>query len=379
MSDIREWDSVAINNSDPSPNGYPEGMLPGGVNDSDRETMAAVRRKWQDADWFDWGHTITYVSATQFSIPSDVTAIYHIDRRVRAVMPIAGTVYGRITAVEFVTNTTVTVLWDSGQLALESGIQVSVGVQIANAASTSLPMYWIQNTFGLLNPDILCYQDKNAVDIDGGDIAKEVVLESLPNVQNQVANPTHTELNTLVGLDTGQTLEARLQALEAQTPIGTMQPWPSDNVASLGGTWLVCDGSAVSQTTYATLFALIGTTFGDPGGGNFNLPDLRGRTVFGRDVGNATGRLDGGRVGGVGGLDSSAVGNVGGEQEHIQTEDELAPHAHSITAFDTLGGQPPTGGAVNQDFPSTTGSTGGGLAMNNVPPGLVMNWVIKAL
>jgi microcystin-dependent protein len=41
--------------------------------------------------------------------------------------------------------------------------------------------------------------------------------------------------------------------------------------------WLPCDGSAVSRTTYALLFAAIGTTYG-PGDGSttFTVPDLRG-------------------------------------------------------------------------------------------------------
>lgn len=38
--------------------------------------------------------------------------------------------------------------------------------------------------------------------------------------------------------------------------------------------WLVCDGSAVSRTTYAKLFAVIGTTYGaGDGNSTFNLPD----------------------------------------------------------------------------------------------------------
>ena len=45
--------------------------------------------------------------------------------------------------------------------------------------------------------------------------------------------------------------------------------------------WLVCDGAAYSQTTYAALYGVIGTTFGDPGGGDFNVPDLRGRAPLG--------------------------------------------------------------------------------------------------
>jgi len=46
--------------------------------------------------------------------------------------------------------------------------------------------------------------------------------------------------------------------------------------------WLVCDGSAVSRTTYTDLFSVIGTTFGEGDGlTTFNLPDLINKAVFG--------------------------------------------------------------------------------------------------
>lgn len=46
--------------------------------------------------------------------------------------------------------------------------------------------------------------------------------------------------------------------------------------------FLVCDGTAVSRTTYATLFAAIGTTWGvGDGATTFNLPDLRRRATIG--------------------------------------------------------------------------------------------------
>ena len=46
--------------------------------------------------------------------------------------------------------------------------------------------------------------------------------------------------------------------------------------------WLMCDGSAVSRTTYAKLFSVIGTTYGTGDGSTtFNLPDLRGRMPLG--------------------------------------------------------------------------------------------------
>ena len=53
--------------------------------------------------------------------------------------------------------------------------------------------------------------------------------------------------------------------------------------------WLECDGSAVSRTTYADLFAVIGTSFGvGDASTTFNLPDLRGEFIRGWDNGKGT-------------------------------------------------------------------------------------------
>lgn len=76
--------------------------------------------------------------------------------------------------------------------------------------------------------------------------------------------------------------------------------------------WLTADGSAVSRTTYSTLFGVIGSTYG-PGDGSttFNLPDLAGRFPLGVDSGHPRGQ--------VGGL----------EQVTITTAD-LPAHAHAM-------------------------------------------------
>lgn len=66
---------------------------------------------------------------------------------------------------------------------------------------------------------------------------------------------------------------------------------PSGVVMSYGGAsapfgWLLCDGAAVSRTTYADLFAAISTTFGvGDGSTTFNVPDLRGRVPLGAGTG----------------------------------------------------------------------------------------------
>jgi microcystin-dependent protein len=55
--------------------------------------------------------------------------------------------------------------------------------------------------------------------------------------------------------------------------------------------WLVCDGSAVSRTTFANLFSVIGTVYGvGDGSTTFNLPDFQGRSPKG--VGTSSGGTD---------------------------------------------------------------------------------------
>lgn len=69
-------------------------------------------------------------------------------------------------------------------------------------------------------------------------------------------------------------------------PSGMVAPFA---ISTAPAGWLECDGAAVSRTTYAALFAAIGTTFGSgDGSATFNLPDLRGEFVRGWDNGKGT-------------------------------------------------------------------------------------------
>lgn len=71
-------------------------------------------------------------------------------------------------------------------------------------------------------------------------------------------------------------------ALDTQvTPIGAVLPF-AGSAAPTG--FLLCDGTAVSRTTYAALFAIIGTAYGaGDGSSTFNVPSLLGRVPIGRD------------------------------------------------------------------------------------------------
>jgi len=102
-------------------------MSPAAVNNSARQNMADIRAQWNDASWFAYGtgskNTVipVYVSGTSFKVVGvDVTAYWHIGRRVKAVGSGTGTIYGTITNSAFSSDTTLTVSWDSGSLSNEA-------------------------------------------------------------------------------------------------------------------------------------------------------------------------------------------------------------------------------------------------------------------
>lgn len=69
-------------------------------------------------------------------------------------------------------------------------------------------------------------------------------------------------------------------------PAGSIIMWSGSSAPS---GWLLCDGSNVSRTTYASLFAIAGTSYGvGDGSTTFGLPDLRDRFPLGKGTNNAT-------------------------------------------------------------------------------------------
>ena len=157
--------------------------------------------------------------------------------------------------------------------------------------------------------------------------------------------------------------------------VGSIVPWGGTS-APTG--WLECDGSAVSRTTYASLFTAISTTYGvGDGSSTFNLPDIRGRTIAGKDNmgGSAANRLTSGST-----IDGSTLGTAGGGQTHTLTTSELAAHNHATTATST---QHDGGNARNVlgawDFAGTdvNPNAGSGSAHANVQPTIVLNYIIK--
>lgn len=162
-------------------------------------------------------------------------------------------------------------------------------------------------------------------------------------------------------------------------PPGVIAMYASDSVPA---GWLLCMGGEVSRVTYGALFQAIGTRYGAGNGSTtFNLPDLSMRFPLGR--------------GNQAGMDKA--GATGGEVAHTLTVSEMPVHshylsqnqaAHSFSWGDT--GNVGTDATAAPGAPSgnklytwqnswnKTQSEGSGMAHNNMPPYIVIGFIIKA-
>lgn len=152
--------------------------------------------------------------------------------------------------------------------------------------------------------------------------------------------------------------------------IGTVQPYAGTTAPS---GWLLCDGSAISRTTYANLFGVISTTYGSGDGSTtYNLPDLRQRFTMGVAA-SGTG---------------NALGATGGSIDHTHT----ITHTHQIDPPNTTTDSPSstvaatnlTGSAASTththdvnipEFTSGAASTSNSGSAN--PPFIALNYIIK--
>tara|TARA_Y100001937_G_scaffold34011_1_gene48556 strand:+ start:2035 stop:2649 length:615 start_codon:yes stop_codon:yes gene_type:complete len=161
---------------------------------------------------------------------------------------------------------------------------------------------------------------------------------------------------------------ANLQDITNRSEVGTIKPWGK---ATAPAGYVLCDGSAISRSTFADLFAVIGTTYGaGDSSTTFNVPDLQGRFPQGKSGTNSLAGTGGANTVTVSVTNNQAVNSTLANNQSVTitgsidntslTTAQLAAHTHTQGA----GGGPGRQGGQSASV-SNTGSEGSGTGHNH--------------
>lgn len=187
--------------------------------------------------------------------------------------------------------------------------------------------------------------------------------------------PTLPASNSVVIMDSSGNQTASVAAFQSLVPPGVILPFGG---TSTPAGFLFCDGTAVSRTTYSSLFAAIGIAYGNGDGSTtFNVPDFRGTFMRGTDNGRGIDPDASSRP------ESGAGGNAGdnvGSFEFFATQS----HTHQVSnppgvfwfqGIGPLAAAGASGGSASAT--ATTTAQNGNVSAETRPTNIYVNYIIK--
>jgi microcystin-dependent protein len=216
-------------------------------------------------------------------------------------------------------------------------------------------------------------------------------LRSAPNVELSAGVLVQgTPYMTTYYNATNEWILVGLANLAWSVPIGALLDYSGSTAPN--SQWVLPAGQAISRTTYASYFALVGTTYGAGDGSiTFNVPDLRGRVGIGKDDmgGSAANRI----TSAGSGITGTTLGSVGGSQTSAIAQANL-PNVNfslntsvvtNVTDVKDLFGTTTNNNqnvVVDTDLSSgsaTAASGGSGTPLNVTQPGIILTKILRVL
>jgi microcystin-dependent protein len=188
------------------------------------------------------------------------------------------------------------------------------GTSVATVKSTGIEM---ASGLGITTSSIKDSGNTSRIKLDttnGVILNLPTVTPTLASLADGEAVISASNANTLLlSYRSGGTLRSANLRVDSTAGYDVM---PAGSIMTYAGSsaptgWLLCNGASVSRSTYANLFSVIGTLYGNVDGSTFNVPDMRNRTQ--RTVGS-----------------TFTLGQVGGADTVTITADNLPQHSHGI-------------------------------------------------
>jgi microcystin-dependent protein len=210
---------------------------------------------------------------------------------------------------------------------------------------------------------------------DGSVTASKLAADSVETAK--VANTAITEAKLATGAVTttkladGSVTAEKIAggAIPASVPVGIVTAFAGSDTTVPAG-YLICNGAAVSRTTYSALFTAIGTVYGTGNGSTtFNVPDLRTRIP----VGFSSTDTDTDPTGTNNAL--ATLGKTGGAKTHTLSWNEMPQHNHGIQPHDhtaqTYSGEGSHIHSVQTDINAAAYGSSGGIGITTSGPDTV--------
>lgn len=255
------WSTTAASNSATPPDGWPEGQAPSTVNDCAREMMASVRAGLNDLQFVDQGHSPTFVSSTQFTVPGNQLTYYEVGRRVKLFD--TSVLYGTVASSTATSTTAVGLRLDSGIL---SGSLSSLAVSVIGQQNYPLPEQFAAQPNVIINACVDYWTLGNAFTFSGSGVASGGITadrflyaqnaSSVITVQRTERSASASGVPTVAQAGTLINNSIRIAVASADLAIGTTE------FSALGYTVEGFDFRALAQREMAFSFWVKGTLTG---------------------------------------------------------------------------------------------------------------------